>query len=245
MEGIGNSAVTAGAPHGVVLQAAAVPDGLFHVPDTAVLDADPYYGLPYDDDLDAVYPATLPEDPFPDALFADGPFDGDPFDGGPFDGGAFDDGGACGGGSPSSATPAWQAQARSSAPDRGTASGWVLPAADLTADSPGLIDQIRAYEDVKCWAAGQQARLSVTFEARLRQESTDRPPLTAEDLGKDRGKDRDLGAAEQIALARGESPNRGGRLLGMSKALVTEMPHTLAALDAGQLNEERVMHVVK
>jgi hypothetical protein len=64
-------------------------------------------------------------------------------------------------------------------------------------------------------------------------------------LGKDRGTDRDLGAAEQIALARGESPNRGGRLLGMSKALVTEMPHSLAALDTGQLNEERAMHVVK
>ena len=32
-------------------------------------------GLPYDDDLDAAYPASLPEDPFPDALFADRPFD--------------------------------------------------------------------------------------------------------------------------------------------------------------------------
>jgi hypothetical protein len=31
----------------------------------------------------------------------------------------------------------------------------------------------------------------------------------------------------------------------MSKALVTEMPHTLAALDTGQLNEERAMYVVK
>ncbi|PNH82988.1 hypothetical protein CXZ05_12965 [Arthrobacter sp. AFG20] len=107
-----------------------------------------------------------------------------------------------------------------------------------------MIDQVRAYENVKCWASGQQARLSVAFEARLRQETTDRPPLAAEDLGKDRGKDRGLGAAEQIALARGESPNRGHRLLGTAKALV-QMPHTLAALDSGQLNEERVMHVVK
>jgi hypothetical protein len=31
----------------------------------------------------------------------------------------------------------------------------------------------------------------------------------------------------------------------MSKALVKEMPHTLAALDTGQLNEERAMYVVK
>jgi 5-methylcytosine-specific restriction endonuclease McrA len=54
-----------------------------------------------------------------------------------------------------------------------------------------------------------------------------------------------MGAAEQIALARGESPHRGGRFLGMAKALVTEMPHTLSALDTGQLNEERTIHVVK
>jgi len=54
-----------------------------------------------------------------------------------------------------------------------------------------------------------------------------------------------MGAAEQIALARGESPNRGHRLLGMSKALVKEMSHSLAALDTGQLNEERAMYVVK
>ncbi|MET3933870.1 DUF222 domain-containing protein [Arthrobacter sp. OAP107] len=219
MDGFGSSAVTAGAPHGDALHGAVVPDGFFHDPDAAVLDTDPYYGLPYDDDLDAVYPVSLPEDPFPEVLFADRSFDGDPFDDGPFD-----DGGVH---------------------DRGTTPGCFLPAADLTADSAGLIDQVRGYENVKCWAAGQQARLSVAFEARLRQEPTDRPPLAAKDLGKDRARDRDLGAAEQIALARGESPNRGHRLLGMSKALVTEMPHSLAALDTGQLNEERAMHLVK
>ncbi|UKA54681.1 HNH endonuclease [Arthrobacter sp. FW305-BF8] len=197
---------------GGVLQAAAFPDADFHfaaLPDNRFADD----GLPYDDDPDAVYPAVLPEDPFPEALFADRPFDD-----------LFDDGVL------SSAAAPW---------------GWFLPAADLTADNAGLIDQVRAYENVKSWAAGQQARLSVTFEARLRQESTGRAPLAAEDLGKDRGKDPGLGAAEQIALARGESPNRGGRLLGMSKALVVEMPHTLGALDTGQLNEERAMYFVK
>ncbi|MFP3460494.1 HNH endonuclease [Arthrobacter globiformis] len=224
MEGFGNSAVTAGAPHGGVLLAAGVPGGVCHVPDAAVLDADPYYGLPYDDDLDAVYPASLPEDPFPEALFAERPFDGD----------LFDDGGPSGAVTPRHAV--------AGAPP--TTSGWVLPVADLAADNAGLIDQVRAYENVKCWAAGQQARLSVAFEARLRQESTDRPVLAAEDLSKDRGKDRALGAAEQIALARGESPNRGQRLLGTAKALV-QMPHTLGALETGQLNEERVTHFAK
>jgi hypothetical protein len=123
------------------------------IPDAAVPDANPYYGLPYDDDLDAVYPVSLPEDPFPEALFADRPCDGDLIDDGPLDDGVH---------------------------HRGTTPGWLLPAADLTADSAGLIDQVRGYENVKCWAAGQQARLSVAFEARLRQEPTDRPPLAAE-----------------------------------------------------------------
>jgi hypothetical protein len=240
MEGIRNSALTAGAPHGVVLQAAAVSNGVFHVPDAAVLDADEYCGLPYDDDLDAVYPASFPEDPFPEVLFADRPFGEDLFDDIPFDDGV-----------PFTAATTWHASAGACVQDPATTSGSFLPAADLTADNASLIDQIHVYENFKCWAAGQQARLSVAFEARLRQEQADlgahadRPPLAAEDLGKDRTKEHGLGAAEQIALARGESPHRGGRLLGMSKALVTEMPHTLAALDTGQLNEERAMYVVK
>jgi hypothetical protein len=241
MEGIRNSALTAGAPHGVVLQAAAVSNGVFHVPDAAVLDADEYCGLPYDDDLDAVYPASFPEDPFPEVLFADRPFDEDLFDDIPFDDGV-----------PSTAATTRHASAGACVQDPATTSGSFLPAADLTADNAKLDRPgAHAYENFKCWAAGQQARLSVAFEARLRQEQADlgahadRPPLAAEDLGKDRTKEHGLGAAEQVALARGESPHRGGRLLGMSKALVTEMPHTLAALDTGQLNEERAMYVVK
>jgi hypothetical protein len=42
-----------------------------------------------------------------------------------------------------------------------------------------------------------------------------------------------------------ESRARGSRLLGLAKTLVTEMPHTLAALDAGPLNEWRATLLVK
>ena len=49
----------------------------------------------------------------------------------------------------------------------------------------------------------------------------------------------------QIALARRESPSRGGRFLGLAKALATEMPHTLAALQTGQLNEWRATLLVR
>ena len=37
------------------------------------------------------------------------------------------------------------------------------------------------------------------------------------------------GTGAQIALARRESPAKGGRLLGLARALVTEMPHTLGS----------------
>ncbi|MDQ0862980.1 HNH endonuclease [Arthrobacter globiformis] len=236
MEGFGNSALTAGAPHGGVLQAAALPDAAFPFeafPEGAIpFDQFADDGLPYDDDIDAAFPASFPEDPFPEALFADVLFAA---------GAATSAATGTDGRGPGTRRPALA--------DR-VAAATALLRADLSADGAGLIDQTHAYENVKNMLAGQQARLAVTFEARHSQEQTDlgtdegRATLTAEDLGKDRSNDRGPGAAEQIALARGESPHRGGRLLGTAKALV-QMPRTLAALDTGQLNEERAMHIVK
>ena len=115
----------------------------------------------------------------------------------------------------------------------------------MIADDAGLIDQLRDLEELKSAVAGLQARIAVTFDARQRQKQADPETLSAEDLGKDRGKDCRMDSAAQIALARGESPHRGGRLLGMARALVTEMPHTLAALETGQLNEERATMIVR
>jgi len=39
---------------------------------------------------------------------------------------------------------------------------------------------------------------------------------------------------DAVALARHDSPNRGNRHLGLAKALVYEMPHSLAALTGGR-----------
>ena len=97
-------------------------------------------------------------------------------------------------------------------------------------ESAALIDQLRDLEDLKSAAAGLQARSSVAFDVQQRCAQAE-AGLPADELGK--------GVAAQIALARRESPARGGRLLGLAKALVTEMPHTLAALQTGQLNEWR------
>lgn len=45
------------------------------------------------------------------------------------------------------------------------------------------------------------------------------------------------GIAEQVALARRESPTRGSRHLGLAKALVHEMPNTHQALTDGVITE--------
>ncbi|BBZ45254.1 HNH endonuclease [Mycobacterium parmense] len=51
--------------------------------------------------------------------------------------------------------------------------------------------------------------------------------------------------ATEVALARRDAPVRGGRHLGFAKALVHEMPHTLAALASGALSEWRATLIVR
>ena len=99
-----------------------------------------------------------------------------------------------------------------------------------------MIAEIRALEDQKSALAAHQARLSVAFDLIQRREQAGLG-MPAADLGS--------GVAAQIALARRESPARGSRLLGLAKALVTEMPHTLTALEGGQLNEWRATLLVR
>ncbi|MDO3640146.1 DUF222 domain-containing protein, partial [Mycolicibacterium arseniciresistens] len=56
---------------------------------------------------------------------------------------------------------------------------------------------------------------------------------------------RGRGLAAEIALARRDSPNRGGRHLGFARALVYEMPCTLRALECGALSEWRATLIVR
>ncbi|MCX2749078.1 DUF222 domain-containing protein [Arthrobacter sp. MI7-26] len=103
-------------------------------------------------------------------------------------------------------------------------------------DSAELINQLRGLEDLKSAVAGAQARIAIAFDAA--QRSAEKAlGIPADEQGR--------GVAAQVALARRESPARGSRLLGLAKALVTEMPHTLAALDTGQLNEWRATLLVR
>ncbi|WP_223935439.1 HNH endonuclease [Arthrobacter sp. StoSoilB5] len=112
----------------------------------------------------------------------------------------------------------------------------VLGSFRVSADSAGLIDQIRGLENAKSAIAALQAKASVAFDLAQRHEQAAAGVPVSE---------QGQGVAAQLALARRESPNRGSRLLGLAKALVTEMPRTMAALESGQLNEWRATLLVK
>ncbi|WDF34647.1 DUF222 domain-containing protein [Arthrobacter agilis] len=99
-----------------------------------------------------------------------------------------------------------------------------------------MIDQLRELEDLKCAISAAQARITVAFDLAQRH---------AQALAGVSPADQGQGVAAQVALARRESPSRGGRLLGLARALVTEMPHTLAALETGRLNEWRATLLVR
>jgi hypothetical protein len=53
------------------------------------------------------------------------------------------------------------------------------------------------------------------------------------------------GRARGVALARRDCPPRGGRHLGLAKALVNEMPQVLAALECGALSEWRATLILR
>jgi len=99
-----------------------------------------------------------------------------------------------------------------------------------------LIDQIRALEELKSAAAAAQARVTATFAEKQRAAQR-AAGVPAAEVGR--------GIAAQVALARRESPVRGGRHLGLAQALTAELPHTMAALEAGELSEWRATLVAR
>ena len=103
-------------------------------------------------------------------------------------------------------------------------------------DEGALIARFAELEVAKSAAAAAQARSAVELDALRRSREAD-----AGVPGAQRGR----GVASEIALARRDSPARGGRHLGFAKALVHEMPHTLAALETGRLSEWRATLIVR
>jgi hypothetical protein len=109
-------------------------------------------------------------------------------------------------------------------------------AIDQHADEAALIKRIADLERVKAAAAAGQARAAAALDERRRADEA-----AAGVPRRQRGR----GVASEIALARRDSPARGGRHLGFAKALVYEMPHTLAALETGVLSEWRATLIVR
>lgn len=98
------------------------------------------------------------------------------------------------------------------------------------------IELIRGLEELKAAAGAAQARLTAAFAASRRRA------LTASGVPT-RQQGRSIGA--EVALARRVSPHQGSRHLGLAEALVVEMPHTLAALTAGDTSEWRATIVAR
>lgn len=112
----------------------------------------------------------------------------------------------------------------------------VLTAVDPLAEEAALVEQIAWLEQVKSAAAAGQARAAAVLDAKRRAEEAAAGVPAAK---------RGRGVASEVALARRDSPWRGGRHLGFAKALVYEMPHTLAALESGALSEWRATLIVR
>ena len=107
---------------------------------------------------------------------------------------------------------------------------------DTTSSDAELIDQITQLERMKSACAAAQAKLTVAFV------TSRTAGLTATEITDERAH---RSIAAQVALARHDSPVRGGRHVGLAKALIGEMPHTYASLQCGEISEWRATLLVR
>ncbi|WP_323793634.1 DUF222 domain-containing protein, partial [Nocardioides sp.] len=96
------------------------------------------------------------------------------------------------------------------------------------------MDLIAELERLKSAACAIQAELAVDLDASVRSRDA-RQGVRPERRGR--------GVAAQVALARQESPHRGGVLLGLAKDLVTDLGCTHTALREGRISEYRAQVV--
>jgi hypothetical protein len=111
-----------------------------------------------------------------------------------------------------------------------------LAMVDPASEESALVERVAELERIKSAAAAGQARAAAALDAKRRAADAAAGVPAAR---------RGRGVANEIALARRDSPARGNRHLGFAKALVHEMPHTLAALESGVLTEWRATLIVR
>ena len=107
---------------------------------------------------------------------------------------------------------------------------------DPEASEKDLRILVERFEELKSKAAAAQARATALW-ARKRTAAERAAGIPARRRGK--------GLASEIALARRDAPACGNTHLGMARALVEEMPYTMAALEAGALSEYRALLIVR
>ena len=110
----------------------------------------------------------------------------------------------------------------------------------------GRVDLIGELERLKAAAAAAQARVTVAFAESQRAAAMAGLPEAATAAERRRVEAQvSRSVAGQVALARHDSPARGQRHLGLARALVDELPHTMAALSRGEVSEWRATIVVR
>ena len=107
---------------------------------------------------------------------------------------------------------------------------------DPEAAEADLRAKVEQFEQMKSAAAAAQARATALWAAKRH--------AAEEAAGVSMAK-RGRGLAAEIALARHDAPVCGNTHLGLARALVDEMPHTLAALQCGALSEWRATLIVR
>ena len=100
--------------------------------------------------------------------------------------------------------------------------------AGLGSSEKDLITRIGLLEDLKAFCAAGQVRATAALRTRQRERF--------EQLGVPED-DQLRGIAQQVGLARRESPNTARRHVQVACELVADMPHTLTALETGVISE--------
>ncbi len=116
--------------------------------------------------------------------------------------------------------------------------GWIeqLGRLDRDIDDAARVERLRVLEELKAAAAAAQAVCAADFDASQR-----RAAMALGEPAERAGR----GVGAQVGLARRESAHRGNRQLGLAKALVSELPCTLAAMADGWVSEWRATLIAR
>ena len=109
-----------------------------------------------------------------------------------------------------------------------------LATMNAAVDDRAAVDTLEALERLKSAAAAAQARTTGGLESHRR----DTQPVPGNRRARRARRVSDAGLGMEIGLARRESPHQGRRHLTLARALLTDLPCTLARLTRGDISEQ-------